>query len=83
VQSLRRREEINRRYVEALEVWEASSQDATRHSDFLPILRQEIWQKLSSLKANQEFVDAPSSFKRQAVRHELERERWAYEDGEL
>jgi hypothetical protein len=80
VQSLRRREGINRRYIEALEVWEAATQDATQHPDFLPILRQEIWQKLIALKANTEFVDAPSPFKRDAVQRELERERWTYED---
>jgi hypothetical protein len=82
VLSLRRREGVNGRYLEALEVWEAATQDATKHTDFLPILRQEIWQKLIALKANQEFVDAPIPFKRDAVQRELERERWTYADQE-
>lgn len=80
VQSLRRREGVNQRYIEALEAWEVASQDATKHPDFLAILRQEIWQKLITLKSNMEFMDAPSPFKRDAVQRELERERWTYED---
>ena len=42
VLSLRRREGINGLYIEALEIRETATQDATNHPDFLPILQQEI-----------------------------------------
>lgn len=80
VLSLRRRGEVDHRYLEALHIWEAASQDATQHPDYQPILKQEVWQKIASLKVNAPFVDAPNGFKLLAVGRELAREAWAYEE---
>lgn len=71
VASLQRRHEVTIHYLEAMATWEAASQDATKHPDYIPILRQEIWQRLLSLKANQPRADAPVAFKHQAVSREL------------
>jgi hypothetical protein len=81
VHSLKRRNEVDRRYLEAMAIFEAATADATQHPDYVPILRHEIWQKLVSLKVNQVFADAPTGFKHQAVKRELAREQWAYEEG--
>jgi len=78
VATLKRRDEVSARYLAAVQTWEAASVDATRHPDYLPMLRQEIWQKLTLLKANQPFVDAPAALKLEAVNRELQRELWAY-----
>jgi len=78
-ENLRRNREIDTRYRAALDVWEAASQDATKHPDYRAILAQEIWQKLIGLKANAQFVDAPAAFKRSAVYRELAKEAWAQE----
>lgn len=82
VQLLRRRESVNNRYLEALAIYETATTDATQHPDYLPILRHEIWQKLTSLKANLAYADAPTGFKHLAVRRELAREQWAYAEAE-
>jgi hypothetical protein len=78
VASMKRREEVTQRYLAAMSIYETASQDATKHPDYLPMLRQEIWQKLTSLKANQEYLDAPADVKMQAVDRELARDLWAY-----
>ena len=43
------------------------------------MLRQQLWQRLASLKANQVFVDAPATLKLAAVNRELRRDLWAYD----
>lgn len=78
-ENLRRNREIDSRYRQALDIWESASQDATKHPDYRPILAQEIWQKLTGLKANAPFVDAPAGFKRAAVHRELAKEAWAHD----
>lgn len=78
-QSMQRRAEVDARYLEALTLYETSSQDATQHPDFMPMLRQEIWQKLISLQTNRDFRDALPSFKAAAVQRETQRDTWAYE----
>ena len=78
VQGLERRTEVDERYTEAMNIYEAAMQDPTTHPDYLPILKQEIWQKLISLKANQQFIEAPPQFKHAAVEREMDRDRWAY-----
>ena len=78
VAGLHRREEITRRYLEALHIYEHATEDPTKHPEFLPVLRQEIWARLVSLPTNKEFRDAPPSVKHAAVRRELERDHWAY-----
>jgi len=80
VATMRRREEVTAQYLKALATWELASVDATRHPDYLPMLRQELWQKLMGLKANQVYVDAPAPLKIEAVNRELARELWAYGD---
>lgn len=77
-ENLRRNQEIDSRYLEALTVWEAAQEDVTRHPDYTPALARELWDKLTSLKAGQPFADAPNSFKVQAVQRELARDSWAY-----
>ncbi|MBZ0302179.1 MAG: hypothetical protein K8J31_20690 [Anaerolineae bacterium] len=77
-ENLRRNADIDRRYLEALTIWERAQDDLTTHPDYRPLLAQEIWEKLISLKANSEFRDAPQDFKQGAVYRELERDAWAY-----
>jgi hypothetical protein len=79
VATLKRREDVNERYLAALVIWETASTDASKHPDYLPMLRQEIWQKLTSLKANQAFIEAPAALRHQAVARELERDLWAFD----
>lgn len=81
VESMKRRREVDEKYRAALAVWEESSHDATQHPDYQPTLKRELWEKLVSLKANRDFVDAPPAFKNEAVSRELARELWAYQDG--
>ncbi len=76
VQSLKRRREVDQKYQEAMNIYEAATQDATAHPTYSRHLMQEIWQKLMSLKANQVFADAPPGFKRLAVEREMKRENW-------
>jgi hypothetical protein len=83
VASVRRRDEVTQRYLAAMAIYEAASQDATKHPDYLPMLRQEIWQKLTSLKANQDYIDAPADVKMLAVDRELQRDLWAYDGAQL
>lgn len=80
VAGLQRREEITARYLEALNVYERATEDPTKHPEFMPILRQELWARLISLPSNKDYRDAPPSVKHAAVRRELERDRWAYAD---
>lgn len=81
VQTISRKESVDKQYLQAIAIYEAATADATQHPDYTPILRHEIWQKLISLKANALFADAPTPFKHAAVKRELARERWAYEEG--
>lgn len=80
VATMRRREEVTTQYLKALNTWDVASVDATRHPDYLPMLRQELWQKLASLAANKTYLDAPAPLKIEAVNRELSRELWAYGD---
>lgn len=79
VTMLRRRDEVTARYLAALEQYEISSADPTRHPDYQQVLRQEIWARLVALPSNRDFRDAPAGFKAAAVRRELQREAWASE----
>lgn len=83
IQSLKRRAEVDKRYTEALEIWEAAHQDATKHPDYTSLLKQEIWQALMKLKANAAFIEAPTPFKLAAVRREMERDTWAQYEGQV
>jgi len=83
VQQLQRRAEVDRRYMEAMDIYEKAQDDPTNHPDYQPILRQEIWQKLSSLKQNRPYADAPAAFKHAAVAREMARDSWAYDKAAL
>lgn len=78
VRQLERRNDVNTRYLAALEQWEAAIKDATQHPDYLPIFKQEVWQALTARTSNRQYVDAPVSLKHAAVRREMERDTWAY-----
>lgn len=80
VAGLQRREDIDSRYLAALEVYESATEDPTKHPEYIPMLRQEIWQRLLGLPANRDFRDAPHWLKHAAVRRELERDQWAYRE---
>ncbi|HSS99912.1 MAG TPA: hypothetical protein VLK33_22915 [Terriglobales bacterium] len=80
VQTIARRQQVDTNYLEALSIYEAATVDPAQHPDFQPMFRQALWEKLSSLKANEDFRDAPTGFKHQAVKRELGREAWAYEE---
>jgi hypothetical protein len=78
VEQLRRRTAIDDKFQAALNVWEAATQDATKHPEFMPLLRTEIWNAL--VMKNKAFADSPIVFRRAAVARELERESWAKDD---
>lgn len=79
VQTLARRETVDQQYLAALSIYEAATVDPAQHPDFMPLLRQALWEKLVSLKANESFRDAPAGFKHLAVKRELSRESWAHD----
>lgn len=76
-QQVKRREEVDKAYQKALDVWEKASADSTTHPDYPALLKQEIWAAL--LKKNPAYADAPPGFKWAAVERETAREKWAYE----
>lgn len=82
VQALERRAVVDKDYLKAMAVWEAATQDATKHPDYKPMLANELWQALMKPKGNQWAVEAPPGFKVAAVQREMARERWAYEQVE-
>jgi hypothetical protein len=82
VRQLERRSDVNTRYLAALAMWEAASQDATKHPNYVPILKQEVGAPLNNLSSNKAFVDAPVSLKHAAVIREMERDTWAYQGGD-
>lgn len=77
VQVIQRKAEVDSRYLAAMAVYEAATQDPATHPDFKKLLWTEIWQKLVSLKANADFADAPVGFKQAAVKRELQKDQWA------
>lgn len=79
VQGLKRREAVTMRYLDALHLFENASQDATKHPDYTPLLKQELWQRLAALPSNRDFRDAPPALKAAAVYREMQRDTWAYE----
>ena len=68
VESLKRREAVDERYLQALHLWEQGAHDPAGHPDYLPLLKQEIWQKLVSLKDNVRYRESSAAFKSAAVR---------------
>ena len=83
VQSIKRQNDVTRRYLDAMQVYEAAADDPTQHPEFIPMMRQEIWSKLVSLKANKDHADSPAALRHMAVKREMERETWAYDvDGQ-
>lgn len=83
VRQLQRRAEVDQRYAEAMDIYERAQEDPTKHPDYQPILRQEIWQKLASLKQNRPYADAPAGFKHAAVAREQARDSWAYDQAAM
>lgn len=71
---LERKAEIDQRYTEALESWEAAQDDPTQHTDYQRLVRTAIFEKLASLKANDFLRDAPPALKQYAVYREMQRE---------
>lgn len=82
VQSLKRKREIDEKYLAAVAVYESASQDATQHPDYAPLLKQELWQQLIKPKAAAPFVEAPAGFKYLAVKRELDKDGWAHQEQE-
>ncbi len=80
VAGLRRREDLDRRYLAALDVYERSIEDPEKHPDFVALLRQEVWARLISLPSNRDWKEAPAAVRHAAVRREMERDTWAHED---
>ena len=74
---LKRRKEVDETYLASVGIWEAATADATSHPDYIPLLRQQVWDALA--KKNRDYVDAPRGFKYGAVEREMARDRWAYE----
>jgi hypothetical protein len=78
MQYLKRSNEVSKKYLEALAIWEATTADATQAPDYKPYLMNELWAALLKPKGNQWAVEAPSGFKLAAVNRELERENWTH-----
>ena len=79
-ESLRRRQDIDVRYTEAITVWETANQEPTEHPQFVKFLKEEIWQKLVSLKANSGFKEAPAAVKYAAVYREMSKADWTSQE---
>lgn len=77
-EQLKRHDEIDQRYRAALAEWSTATRAPEQHPMFMPLYAEELWQKLTSYKANEVFIDAPPDFKRAAVQRELDALRWAY-----
>lgn len=79
-QQIARQRDVTGRYLAALGKWEAAqSANIEEHPDYLPFLRQELAQKLLTLKPQKDYPDVPVVVIRQAVARELYRDQWAYE----
>lgn len=78
-EQLRRREDVQRRYRDALAVWERAQGDPVQHPAYPALLREELWSKLAGYTANKPFVDAPADFKRAAVGREIAAMQWAHD----
>jgi len=76
LQQLKRSREVTDKYLQALSIWEAASEDATQHPNFRPYFMNEIWTALMKPKGNQWAIEAQPGFKRAAVERELSRENW-------
>lgn len=76
VEVIRRREQVNTMYLDALDVFEQASADPQLHPQFKQFVKQELWAALIALKANEPFRDAPSGFRAAAVARELQRDEW-------
>jgi len=76
IQHMKRRREVTERYLEALAIWEAATNDATEHPNYRPYLMNELWAALMKPKTNQWAIEAQPGFKRAAVERELSRENW-------
>jgi hypothetical protein len=56
-EALARKTEIENKYVAALQQWEQASADPSKHRDYMPLLRSEIWQYLTvRLQSNKDFA---------------------------
>jgi hypothetical protein len=77
MQALRRRKDIDERYLTALGVWESATADSTQHPDYANFFKKEVWDAL--LKKNAAYSEAPNGFKAMAVRREMERDTWTVE----
>lgn len=78
-EQLKRQQAVTARYLEAVERYELAQQDIDHHPDYLPYLRQELAQKILSLKPQRDYTDVPVDVLRRAVARELYRDQWAYE----
>lgn len=76
VESIRRRADVDQRYLDAMAIYEAASADPEQHPEFKRLLQQEVWTALVALKTNEAFRDAPAGFKRAAVFREMSRDTW-------
>ncbi|MDX2159933.1 MAG: hypothetical protein SF162_01280 [bacterium] len=79
VETLKRHEQIDQRYLAALDTFERASDDPTNHPHFVAFFRQAIWEKLMGLASNKDWKDAPAGVKAAAVHREMERDQWAYQ----
>lgn len=72
---LHRSQEVDKRYLEAVQIYELASADPEQHPEFMKTFRQEIWAALMRIQSNRQFIDADRGVKWAAVERELERER--------
>lgn len=72
VEKIRRNNEIDAKYHEALEQWQIGTSEPEKHPMYKNLFAAELWSKLSSLKANVDWIAADNETKRLAVLREIE-----------
>src|SRR5690606_37326516 len=75
-ENIKRNAEIDKRYQAALSEWELINSNPEASQQYKSILANVIWDKIVSLKANTEWLDATPETKRLAVLRELQRDNW-------
>jgi hypothetical protein len=76
VASIKRRNEVNERYLSALADYEAATNEPENHSQFRAYFAQALWDRLMRLGTNKRFIEAPAGFKVAAIQREMQREAW-------
>lgn len=74
--TLERQLTLDKLYHDKLSLWEIADENPEKHQKYANLLKQEVWDRVSRLKANESYRDSPNSIKLAAVNRELDRDNW-------